>query len=109
MRANSILIMLAIFHMALITGCGSLQGYDKKAFYKKNLIMEVNDVIIVGFGTAPYSTSYKIKIKNHKKMDYLSIESCHRNIGIESPYFKQRVIKNRKEFEYDYSSSRLVI
>jgi hypothetical protein len=87
----------------LLIGCSSLQQHETSAHYKRALQVSVNGIKFAGVGVAAFSNSYKIVVINHKKMDFLSIQSCSRSIDIEGPYFKKRVMKNRKEYHFTYS------
>ena len=84
-----------------LIGCGTQIPVASK-HYRKDLLLTVNGKQIKGMGVAPSAKSYKIHIKAHAKLDYLAIETCHRSESLESPSYKPRVIKKRKEYEYNY-------
>lgn len=89
--------------VALISGCGSLQEYDKAATYKMTLPISVNGKLVNGGGSVSYSDSYDLHIFNSKKIDFLHVSSCARSIDVEGPYFKKRVIKDKTEYFFEYT------
>ena len=89
--------------VVLLVGCQSLQQFDKEANYKMSLPITVNGDLVVGGGSVPFSKNYAISIRNHKKIDYLHVSTCARSIDIEGPYFKRKVMKNYKEYQFVFT------
>ena len=73
-----------------------------KRNYKKDLIFSVNGSSFVGVGVPPLSKSYLIEIETPFKLNFVKIESCHREIVLRNAYHKKRIIKNRKKFQFHY-------
>tara|TARA_R100001509_G_C4793939_1_gene190750 strand:- start:56 stop:742 length:687 start_codon:yes stop_codon:yes gene_type:complete len=102
---RSILIKIIIGLLVFILwSCSpqSLQKIKSKALYKRNLSFAVNGESFRGIGVPKKNKSYKIEIQAPFNLDYVKIESCHREHILENAYIKKRILKNRKKYEFVY-------
>ena len=53
-------------------------------------------------GVPKKSKVYKVQIEAPFNLDYVKIESCHREHILENVYTKKRILKNRKKYEFLY-------
>ena len=95
------LISLVLF---VLLGCNKTTDLIKsKVNYKKTLDFSVNGHKFKGIGVPLYSKSYLIEIAAPFKLNYVKIESCHREKVLKNVYHKKRIIKNRKIFQFNYN------
>ena len=88
----------------LFLGCSKTTDLIKtKVNYKKTLEFSVNGKVFKGVGVPKYSKSYLVEIEAPFKLNYVKIESCHREMVLKNAYHKKRIIKNRKKFQFNYN------
>lgn len=94
--------IFSIFTVFLISGCTSVpQKLDGKIFYKRDMIIKVNDYKAEGVLVVPRSSRYKFDIKARGRLDLFTFTTCHReqtkeNAG-EQGWFSD---KSRRQLTY---------
>lgn len=95
-----IIILLSLF---LLLNCSRTSDIIKvKINYKKNLSFKVNGQQFRGVGVPSLAKEYLIEIETPFKLNYVKIESCHREVVLRNAYHKKRILKNRKKFQFNY-------
>tara|TARA_R100000781_G_scaffold105913_1_gene69795 strand:+ start:3790 stop:4476 length:687 start_codon:yes stop_codon:yes gene_type:complete len=91
------------FFFVIIFSCSTPSDIIKiKTNYKKDLDFVVNNKSFKGIAVPKLSKSYLIEIETPFKINYVKIESCHREVVLRNVYHKKRIIKNRKKFQFNY-------
>jgi hypothetical protein len=95
-----IILFICLF---LLLGCSRTSDIIKvKINYKKSLSFKVNGQQFKGVGVPTFAKEYLIEIEAPFKLNYVKIESCHREIVLRNAYHKKRILKNRKKFQFNY-------
>ena len=93
-----ILLILIVFF-----SCSRTSDIIKiKRNYKKDLSFSINGKPFKGVAVPTLSKAYLIEIEAPFKLNYVKIESCHREIVLRNAYHKKRILKNRKKFQFNY-------
>ena len=79
--------------MLLLASCKTLPSIkdNPEGNYKKDLVIQTAERAGIGTVVLPYKQSYTIKISSAYSMDTLIINTCHRNIQIESETRSEKV------------------
>jgi len=94
---------LIFLSLLLLLSCSRTSDILKvKVNYKKDLTFSINGQSFKGIAIPTLSKSYLIEIEAPFKLNYVKVESCHREIVLRNAYHKKRIIKNRKKFQFNY-------
>lgn len=79
-------IPIVIFTLVAITACiTTSQKLDPAIYYRKDMCFESGDTEFCGVGVLPYQEKYEIKVKSYGKLNFFSINTCHREDTTENP------------------------
>lgn len=95
-------LITIIFAGMVLSSCSSLppQVLDPNVFYKRDIVVTVNDVDYQGVSVLPAADAYEMTVRPTGKMDLLLITTCHRE-GSFSPK-SVGFFKKTNSFEYYY-------
>ncbi len=94
---------LIFLSLLLLLSCSRTSDILKvKVNYKKDLTFSINGQSFKGIAIPTFSKSYLIEIEAPFKLNYVKVESCHREIVLRNAYHNKRIINNRKKSQFNY-------
>jgi len=104
-NASFKLIFLVLF---FLLGCPSVRkDLQHKINYKKTLRFHINDKVYVGLSLPPIRKSYSIMVTAPFNLDFLKIETCHREIVLEKAFYRKRILKDKKKYKFFYTPTEI--
>lgn len=86
--------------LILITGCITLKGFEprqqlsSKDFYRRDMIVEVNGLVIEGAGVVPRADKYEIKVEARGDLDMFIMNTCHKEETKERAWNVKKKVKS---------------
>ena len=103
-KESKIFKIILLCFIFLFVGCPStLKTLKPKIKYKRNLKFKINKETFIGVGVPSYNKSYLVTIEAPFPLDFVKIETCHRETIIQNAFYKKRIMKNKKKYQFTYN------
>ena len=86
--------------LLFLTGCITLKGFEprqqlsSKDFYRRDMIVEVNGLVIEGAGVVPKAKFYKISVEARGNLDLFIMNTCHKEETKERAWNVKKKVKS---------------
>lgn len=91
---------LFLLILILFTGCITLKGFEPrqqlstKDFYRRDMIVEVNGLVIEGAGVVPRAEKYVIHVEARGNLDLFIMNTCHKEETKERAWNVKKKVKS---------------